>query len=151
MQKSQERLDIFVDYLESAEWIMPVQSFIDYYCVVFYSQDRNEDFEAKSKIYEEYKSIVGGNLNQFLTGVLKIDTHELCGLMNAYTGTYECLEYVLAVEDYSVFHTFMYETNMDLNEEVSQRAEQSKQNLNTIAENKSLIHHMHVTSSNWGK
>ena len=41
MQKSQERLDIFVDYLESAEWIQPVQSFIDYYCVVFYSQDRN--------------------------------------------------------------------------------------------------------------
>ena len=137
--------------MESAEWVMPVQSFIDYYCVVFYSKDHKQDFEAKSKICEEYKSIVGGNLNQFLTNVLKIDALSLCTLMNAYTGTYECLEYVLAVEDYSVFHTFMYETNMDLDEEVSHRVEQSHQNLNTMADNKNLVHQMHVTSSNWGQ
>jgi hypothetical protein len=34
--------------------------------------------------------------------------------MALYTGDYACLEYVLAVEDYKVFHNFMYESNRDL-------------------------------------
>jgi hypothetical protein len=29
-------------------------------------------------------------------------------LMSCYQGDYDCLEYVLAVEDYDVFHNFMF-------------------------------------------
>lgn len=43
----EETLDIFVDYLGSAEWIFPVQSFIDYYCLVFATEDKKEHLPEK--------------------------------------------------------------------------------------------------------
>jgi hypothetical protein len=33
--------------LDSDEWIFPVQSFIDYYCVAFAAEDPKEHFEEK--------------------------------------------------------------------------------------------------------
>lgn len=35
----EDKLNILVEYMVSAEWILPVQSFIDYYCVVFATAD----------------------------------------------------------------------------------------------------------------
>ena len=110
----EDRLDMFVDFLNSAEWTFPVQSFIDYYCVIFATKDKKEHLSEKSRVYDEYKSIVGTNLSQFTSNVLSIDGQGLVALMSMYSGDYTCLEYVLAVEDYDIFHNFMYETNADL-------------------------------------
>jgi hypothetical protein len=48
--------------------------------------------------------------------VLEMDGAAVVALMALYQGDYTCLEYVLAVEDYEIFHTFMYETNKDLDQ-----------------------------------
>lgn len=53
-------------------------------------------------------------MSQFTSNVLSIDGQGLVALMSMYSGDYTCLEYVLAVEDYDIFHNFMYETNADL-------------------------------------
>jgi hypothetical protein len=58
----QERLDIFVDFLCSQDWNMPVQSFIEYYCIIFASENEQEHFAEKQTIYKEYKQVVGTNL-----------------------------------------------------------------------------------------
>ena len=50
-----DKLDLFMDFLETDEWIFPVQSFIDYYCVVFATDVPLEHLEEKSRIYDEYK------------------------------------------------------------------------------------------------
>lgn len=123
----EDRLLVFVDFLGSAEWIFPVQSFIDYYCVVFATEDLQEHLAEKSRVYSEYKSIVGSNLNQFLTSVMDIDAAGLVALMSMYNGDYQCLEYVLAVEDYGIFHTFMFETNKDLDQQVKDQHQKPKQ------------------------
>jgi len=57
----------------SDEWVLPVRSFIDYYCVVFATKDYKEHLEEKERVYSEYKTIVSGNLNTFLNSVLGID------------------------------------------------------------------------------
>lgn len=66
----EDLLDIFVDFLKSAEWTFPVQSFIDFYCVIFATENTKEHFSEKSRVYSEYKSIVGTNLSQFTSKVL---------------------------------------------------------------------------------
>jgi hypothetical protein len=50
-----ERLDIFVDFLGSQEWVMPVQSFIDYYCVIFATDSPEDHLTEKKRVYDEYK------------------------------------------------------------------------------------------------
>ncbi len=57
---------------------------------------------------------MSGNLNEFLSSVLGIGQTELANLLAIYKGDYVCLEYLLAVEDFEIFHDFMYETNIDL-------------------------------------
>jgi hypothetical protein len=47
--------------------------------------------------------------------------------MTLYQGDYSCLEYVLAVEDYAIFHNFMYETNKDLDEQAKSRRKPKQQ------------------------
>lgn len=109
-----DKLKIFLEYMVSAEWVLPVRSFIDYYCVVFATKDYNEHLEEKQRVYGEYKEVVSGNLNTFLNSSLGIGRNDLAALLGMYTGNYVCLEYLLAVEDYEIFHDFMYETNIDL-------------------------------------
>jgi hypothetical protein len=82
--------------------------------VIFATENKKEHFTEKSRVYTEYKSIVGTNLSQFTSKVLWVDSAGLVALMSCYYGDYDCLEYVLAVEDYDVFHNFMFETNLDL-------------------------------------
>jgi hypothetical protein len=110
----EERLDIFVDFLGSQEWNMPVQSFIDYYCVIFATDSPEDHLTEKKRVYDEYKQVVGSNLDRFMRTVMHMDASGLCALMALYDGDYTCLEYVLAVEDYSIFHNFMYEANLDM-------------------------------------
>lgn len=50
-----EKLEILLDYVVSDEWVLPVQSFIDYYCVVFATEDYQEHLEEKQRVYTEYK------------------------------------------------------------------------------------------------
>ncbi len=72
MITEQDKCDIFVDFLNSAEWTFPIHSFIDYYCVIF-ATSAKEHFEEKTKVYNEYKSIVGSSLHSFVTSILKMD------------------------------------------------------------------------------
>lgn len=120
MITDQDKCDIFVDFLNSAEWALPIHSFIDYYCVIF-ATPAKEHVEEKTKVFNEYKSIVGSNLHSFVTSVLKIDVSQLGAVLSLYHGSYSCLEYVLAVEDYDIFHNFMFETNKDLDRQVTLR------------------------------
>jgi len=101
----EERLDIFVDFLGSQEWNMPVQSFIDYYCVIFATDSPEDHLTEKKRVYDEYKQVVGSNLDRFMRTVMHMDASGLCALMALYDGDYTCLEYVLAVEDYSISTT----------------------------------------------
>ena len=45
-----------------------------------------------------------------------MDGTAVVALMALYKGDLTCLEYVIAVEDYEIFHKFMHETNKDLDQ-----------------------------------
>lgn len=77
-----DKLDLFCDFLDSDEWIFPVQSFIDYYCVVFAHEDPKENFTEKQVVYKEYKEIVCSNLDKFLADVIGLTREkDLPGLL----------------------------------------------------------------------
>ena len=38
---SEDKFDLFCDFVQSDEWILPVQSFIDYFCIIFATHDLN--------------------------------------------------------------------------------------------------------------
>lgn len=50
-----------------------------------------------------------------------ITRRELPQLLTGYDGDYEELEYMLAVEDYDIFHTFMFQANKELDMQVKKR------------------------------
>ena len=45
-------------YLKSKQFRVPIQSFIDTYCVIFSPVDIGDDAEEKQKIFAEYKKVV---------------------------------------------------------------------------------------------
>ena len=53
---------MFIDYIESDEWLLPIESFIDYFCIAFPTPDIEEHFTEKNQIYTEYKTVVQTNL-----------------------------------------------------------------------------------------
>lgn len=108
-----DKVDLFQDFLDSDEWIFPIQSFIDYYCIVFPTSDPQEHLSEKQTVFGEYKQIVKVNLDRFLSEVLGIRNDKLPWLLQSYDGDYEELEYLLACEDYDIFHNFMFEANRD--------------------------------------
>ena len=71
------KLELFVEFLETDEWIFPIQSFIDYYCVIFATDAPLEHLEEKSRVYEQYKNTVSTNMNEFLSSVLGITRQDL--------------------------------------------------------------------------
>lgn len=54
--------------------------------------------------------------------MLGITKRELFNLLSDYDGDYDKLDYMLAVEDYNIFHTFMFETNKELDMQVKIRS-----------------------------
>ena len=62
--------DLFIDFIESDEWLLPIESFIDYFCIMFPTMDYNENRPEKMKIFQEYQAIVKLNLDAFLTEIL---------------------------------------------------------------------------------
>ena len=103
--------DLFIDFIESDEWLLPIESFIDYFCIVFPTMDYSVNKPEKMKIFQEYRSIVKTNLDGFLTEILNYNNEQLLRLFNIYESDLEFddMVYILAVEDYSVFHDFMHE------------------------------------------
>lgn len=91
---------------------------------MFASEDTTEHQLEKEKVYEEFKKIVSTNLDGFLVELLNITKADLGGLLaNANDDLdYEDMIYLLAVEDYSIFHRFMYEANVDQDKEVQRKA-----------------------------
>lgn len=67
---NEDCFDLFIDFIESDEWLMPIESFIDYFCLMFPTQDYNDCKPEKIKIFSEYQSIVKLNLDQFLFEIL---------------------------------------------------------------------------------
>ena len=43
--------DLFIDFIESDEWLLPIESFIDYFCLLFPTPNYNEERPEKMKIF----------------------------------------------------------------------------------------------------
>ena len=95
---------------------MPIESFIDYFCLVFPTNNSHEHKSEKIKVYQEYKSIVNSNLNKFLKEILGYEKDQLSLLLDEFQDEvdYEDILYILAVEDFEIFHEFMFEANQEL-------------------------------------
>ena len=63
---NEDCFDLFIDFIESDEWLLPIESFIDYFCIVFPTQDYETHRSEKMKVFQEYQSIVKLNLDSFL-------------------------------------------------------------------------------------
>ena len=105
--------DLFIDFIESDEWLLPIESFIDYFCIMFPTMDYNENRPEKMKIFQEYQAIVKLNLDAFLTEILNYNNEQLSNLLALYDNhlEFEDMMYLLAVEDYNIFHDFMHEAS----------------------------------------
>ena len=112
-----ECFDLFMDFIESDEWLLPIESFIDYFCIMFPTDDLEEHRPEKLKIFNEYRSIVKLNLETFLVDILNYSSDQLSALLEQYELhlDFEDMVFVLAVEDYSIFHHFMFEASMNQN------------------------------------
>ena len=110
-----ECFDLFMDFIESDEWLLPIESFIDYFCIMFPSSDSGENRPEKIRIFNEYRSIVKLNLETFLHDILNYSNDQLSALLDKYERhlDYQDMVYILAVEDYSIFHDFMFEACMN--------------------------------------
>jgi hypothetical protein len=110
-----ECFDLFMDFIESDEWLLPIESFIDYFCIMFPSSDSGENRPEKMRIFNEYRSIVKLNLETFLHDILNYSNDQLSALLDKYERhlDYQDMVYILAVEDYSIFHDFMFEACMN--------------------------------------
>ena len=56
---------------------MPIASFIDYFCIIFSTKDTEEDKAEKMKVFQDYRSTVNANLNEFLHEILNINRDTL--------------------------------------------------------------------------
>ena len=65
------------------------------------------------KIFSEYRDIINQNLNDFLKEILNISRDNLTILLSEFEHTldYKDVQYLLAGEDYEVFHEYMFEAN----------------------------------------
>ena len=101
---------------------MPIESFIDYFCLVFPTNNINDHKAEKMKVFGEYKSIVNANLDKFLKDILAYDKDQLSLLLDEFQDEldYEDILYILAVEDYDIFHEFMFEANQELDRKAHQ-------------------------------
>ena len=43
--------DLFIDFIESDEWLLPIESFIDYFCILFPTMDYSVNKPEKMKIF----------------------------------------------------------------------------------------------------
>mmetsp|Transcript_7563 Transcript_7563/g.10725 ORF Transcript_7563/g.10725 Transcript_7563/m.10725 type:complete len:139 (-) Transcript_7563:1364-1780(-) len=114
---NEDCFDLFIDFIESDEWLMPIESFIDYFCLVFPTQDYDDHKPEKMKVFQEYQSIVKLNLDSFLYEILNYGKEQLSQLLALYESelTFEDMMYILAVEDYFIFHDFMFEAGQAKN------------------------------------
>jgi len=108
---SEDCFDLFVDFIESDEWLLPIESFIDYFCIVFPTQNSEEHKSEKLKVFAEYRSIIKTNLDSFLYEILNYTKEQLFNLLAQFERhlKFEDMMHILAVEDYSIFHDFMFE------------------------------------------
>ena len=75
--KIEDQFDLTVDFFQSDEWLMPIASFIDYYCIIFSTEDLEEDKPEKMKVFNDYRTSVNSNLNDFLSEILNINRDTL--------------------------------------------------------------------------
>jgi hypothetical protein len=61
-----------MDYFQSDEWLLPIASFIDYFCIIFSTPDANEDKAEKQKVFKDYRETINANLDDFLKEILNV-------------------------------------------------------------------------------
>jgi len=120
---------------------MPIESFIDYFCLVFPTNNAGEHKSEKVKVYQEYKSIVNSNLNKFLKEILGYEKDQLSLLLDEFQDEvdYEDILYILAVEDYEIFHEFMFEANQELDRKAKQSWKRKGRSLDQSRGNSSNV------------
>lgn len=118
----EDQFDLTVDFFQSDEWLLPIASFIDYYCIIFSTSNTEQDKAEKMKVFDDYRSTVNANLNDFLHEILNINRDTLLVILTKFQNEvdYKDLQYLLAAEDYKVFHEFMFEANKLKNARVAQ-------------------------------
>ena len=130
----------FVNLFSSAElWTVPIESFIEAYCLIFTPPDEEEDSDGATterykditerlKIYEDFKRLINEILQSTLLmkhGCTRQDMYASLGDLVqeenfevlAKRQVFESLKYIFAVEDFRVFETFMEEMNILMNEQ----------------------------------
>ena len=114
---NEDQFDLTIDFFQSDEWLLPIASFIDYYCIIFSTNNTEEDKPEKMKVFTDYRTTVNANLNEFLHEILNINRDGLTSLLTMFEDEidYKDLQYLLAAEDYFIFHDFMFEANNDKN------------------------------------
>ena len=51
----EDQFDLTIDFFQSDEWLMPIASFIDYYCIIFSTKDSEKDKSEKMKVFNDYR------------------------------------------------------------------------------------------------
>ena len=118
-------------FRSQSNWTVPIESFIEAYCLIFTPDEEHiepdEEMQERLKIFGDYKKLIMeiladtvmrrhpqlsfgallGSLGDFFTSDKFLsDTH-----------VFDSLKYLLAVEDFKVFTTFMEDMNIILNDQ----------------------------------
>jgi hypothetical protein len=80
----EDQFDLTVDFFQSDEWLLPIASFIDYYCIIFSTSNTEQDKTEKMKVFDDYRSTVNANLNDFLHEILNINRDTLSVILTKF-------------------------------------------------------------------
>ena len=118
-----EKFDLFLDFIYSDEWLNPINTFIEEYCLIFATNEPEEFKDEKNKVFESYRKMVASTLDDFLTQILGIQRKDLGALCkeNMDELEYDDMVHFLALEDYNLFHTIMFEANKSMQRKAARR------------------------------
>ena len=104
-------------FMSSYEWIIPIQSFIDRFSVLFEKPKKEFDpaqiamFQLKKVIYAYYCELIFDELTGFLEAFCDSDTNDF--VINFDENIMlEKFQFLLAAQNFKVFNIFMTEANL---------------------------------------
>jgi len=108
-----DKFDMFLDFIYSDEWLLPIDSFIEYNCLIFTSADETESMQEKTRIYNDYRDTIANYIDKFLRNCLGMNRGQLGELCANFQDEldYDDMVHFLALEDYQLFHQVMFEAN----------------------------------------
>ena len=98
-----------MDFIYSYEWLEPINTFIEEYCLIFSGNDDDKWSVENSKGFKQYRKMVGSTLDTFLKDVLGMQRKDLAALCKHNTDKleYNDMVHFLALEDYNLFLKIM--------------------------------------------